>query len=307
MPEPPRNKSRGIFLLPNSGGGYNKLMFREVVKYIKNNTKLIAGLIIGAAISGGTVYAATILFNADQVGFDNTGTSLSSTDVQGALDELYQKAKILDNVSFMQTFNKSSLTNVGDSAILVDARDGNSYTVKKLADGKVWMAENLRIANKTITPADSNVTSNFTIPVSSISGFEDQDTNNAYVDNTYGGYYNFYTATAGTGGTSLRSGNAPSSVCPKGWRLPTGGSSGEFKTLYNNYNSAALMMGVPNFTLPGYVDYGSTYDQGSNGDFWSSTVGDSRSAYVLRLASSNVVPDYSGDKQYGRSVRCVAI
>lgn len=206
----------------------------------------------------------------------------------------------------MQTFNKSTLANVGDSAELEDERDGTVYTVKKLADGNVWMTTNLKLQNKVLTSADSDVSSNFTVPASSVSGFNAQDTNNAYVDSTYGGYYTFYTATAGTGGTSLTSGNAPSSICPKGWRLPTGGSSGEFKTLYNNYNSASSMMGVPNFILSGTVSNGSVLSQGSYGNYWSSTVNNANNAFYLNLGSSNVFPVDRDDKSSGYSVRCVA-
>lgn len=91
----------------------------------------------------------------------------------------------------MQAFNCSSLSE-GETASLTDTRDGNIYTVRKFKDGKCWMTENLRIVGKTITSADSNVSSDFIIPASSISGFNAQDTNNAYVDSTYGGYYTFY-------------------------------------------------------------------------------------------------------------------
>lgn len=287
---------------------------KKITNFIKDNTKLIAALVLGITISGGSVYAATILMNADQVGFDKTGTSLSSTDVQGALDELYQRTKILDSLNLMQTFKKSSLANTGDSATLMDARDGNTYTVKKLADGNVWMTENLRIVNKTITSADSNVSSDFTIPASSISGFNAQDTNNAYVDSTYstyGGYYTFYTATAGTGGTSLTSGNAPSDICPKGWRLPTGGSSGEFQTLYDNYNSFALMQGDPGFILPGYIrngGWGGPRGEYGYGYYLSSTVVDANKANAMFMDVSGVWPAVSGgDKYNGYSVRCIAI
>lgn len=211
----------------------------------------------------------------------------------------------------MQTFNKSTLTNVGDSVELEDARDGNIYTVKKLADGNVWMTENLRLINKTISSTDSNLPSGetYTVPASNLSSFTttSYDTNSAYLDSTYGGYYNFYTATAGTGGTSLTSGNAPSSICPKGWRLPTGGSSGEFNTLYGQYNSAALLMGEPSFTLSGYVYNGSVRDQGAKGIFWSSTVGNANEAARMYLSSSSVYPSNINFKSCGHSVRCVAI
>jgi hypothetical protein len=61
-------------------------------KYIKSNIKLVIGILIGAVLSGTTVYAATILFNSNQVVYDNTSSGMSATNVQGALDELYTKA-----------------------------------------------------------------------------------------------------------------------------------------------------------------------------------------------------------------------
>ena len=210
----------------------------------------------------------------------------------------------------MQDFSAVTCANLetGKSVTLTDTRDGNTYTVKKLADGRCWMTQNLRTINKELTSADSDVSSNFTIPASNLSGFNAQDANNAYVDSTYGGYYTFYTATAGTGGTSLTSGNAPSSICPKGWRLPTGDSSGEFNTLYTNYNSVSAMMGDPGFVLPGDLPVynGSVNAQGDNGNYWSSTVYSANNAYHLHIDIFYVGPDENIPKYAGYSVRCVA-
>ena len=191
---------------------------------------------------------------------------------------------------------------------LTDTRDNNTYTVSKLADGKCWMTQNLRIINKTITPADSNVTSNYTIPASSISGFNSLDTSNAYVDSD-GGFYTWYTATAGTGTQDLdtQGQNTTASICPKGWRLPTGGDSGEFKTLYNNYNSSSVLRSNPvNLTLSGLAYNSSRRDQGSLGRYWSSTVYSDSSAYYLHLNTSNVNSANLIDKNLGFSVRCIA-
>ena len=189
---------------------------------------------------------------------------------------------------------------------LTDTRDNNTYTVSKLADGKCWMTQNLRIIDKTITPADSNVTSNYTIPSSSLSGFISHDTSNAYVDSD-GGFYTWYTATAGTGTQAMSSGNTSVSICPKGWRLPTGGNNGEFKTLYDNYNSSLALRSNPvNITLSGNVRSSSRYDQGSNGNYWSSTVESINYAYYLRLNISYVAPTDDNGKGYGYSVRCIA-
>ena len=193
--------------------------------------------------------------------------------------------------------------------ILTDTRDNNTYTISKLADGKCWMTQNLRIIDKTITPADSNVTTNYTIPASSINGFSSFDVSNAYVDSD-GGFYTWYTATAGTGTTALsvKGHNTTVSICPKGWRLPTGGSSGEFKTLYDNYNSSSALRSSPvNLTLSGNVSSSSRYDQGSNGYYWSSTVDSKYYAYYLLLDTSNVGPAYYYYGNYrGFSIRCIA-
>ena len=191
---------------------------------------------------------------------------------------------------------------------LTDTRDNNTYTISKLADGKCWMTQNLRIAGKTITPADSDVTSNYTIPASSISGFESYDTSNAYIDGG-DGFYTWYTTTAGTGTQSMSSGNTAVSICPKGWRLPTGGNSNsEFQALYSNYNSSSALMSNPvNLTLSGYVGSSSRYHQGSSGFYWSSTVDSSGGAYDLRLSTSTVNPaNHYNYKHSGFSVRCIA-
>ena len=191
---------------------------------------------------------------------------------------------------------------------LTDTRDNNTYTVSKLADGKCWMTQNLRIINKTITPADSDVTSNYTIPASSISGFDSgaYEASNAYLDSD-GGLYKWYTATAGTGTYYMPSTTV--SICPKGWRLPTGGNSGEFQTLYNNYPSSSALRSDPvNLDLPGFVYNSSRYNQGSGGYYWSSTarLRDGVYAHDLYLNASTVYPTYYDGKNYGSSVRCIA-
>ena len=189
---------------------------------------------------------------------------------------------------------------------LTDTRDNNTYTVSKLADGKCWMTQNLRIINKVITPYDSDVTSNYAIPASSISGFGAYDTSNAYVDSD-GGFYNWYTATAGTGTYSMSSGKTTVSICPKGWRLPTGGNGSEFIALYNSYNSLLMLRFNPvNLTLSGYVYSSSRGHQGTVGYYWSSTVQSNYEVYDLTLDASDVNPALDDNKGYGSSVRCIA-
>lgn len=61
------------------------------MKKVRNNLKVVIAFVIGIIITGGTVYAANLL--ASEVTYDNTTSGLTSTTVQGALDELNTKAQ----------------------------------------------------------------------------------------------------------------------------------------------------------------------------------------------------------------------
>ena len=173
------------------------------------------------------------------------------------------------------------------------------------------MTQNLRLTgSRTLTPANSDVSSNWTLSATNTS-FPTSCVNTAYNmdsgNTTYGNYYNWYAATAGTGTCSMSSGNATASICPKGWRLPTGSSSGEFQALYNQYASSALMQGDPGFVLSGYRGGSSTNSQGSVCYYWSSTAYSANNAFNLYLSSSCVNPASSvNDRYLGFPVRCLA-
>jgi uncharacterized protein (TIGR02145 family) len=216
-----------------------------------------------------------------------------------------------------------SATAIGTSTTLTDTRDNNTYTVKKLKDGKCWMTQNLRIAGKTITPADSNVSSNFTIPASDLSNFSYQyaydgyGINAVYVDPTYGGYYKFITATAGWGDYYAMSGNSPRDICPKGWRLPTIGGTNEINKLITAYdNMSSDIARDAGIVASGSVSYsesgGTFYADNDSAGFWTSTTKDTTTAwrvyiyYLSRPSSSGALLYNTMDKQVGFSVRCVA-
>ncbi len=60
-------------------------------KIIKKHYKIILGLVIGILISATVVYASQTVLSSDEVSY-NTGTSHgTSNNVQGAIDDLYQK------------------------------------------------------------------------------------------------------------------------------------------------------------------------------------------------------------------------
>lgn len=182
---------------------------------------------------------------------------------------------------------------------LIDSRDNTKYTIALLKDGNIWMCENLRIGSndKTtlLTPADTNISENYTLPQGSTTGFDNSHTSCLYIDPTYGGYYAWSVATAGFDGESS---NAPYSILPLGWRMPTGGDGGEFQALGNAYGSSSIEQGTNllKTPVPGYVRSGEYYDGsfsggGINGCYWSSTakVTNLRETYSLMIDSKNYV------------------
>lgn len=145
---------------------------------------------------------------------------------------------------------------------LIDVRDGNTYRVRKLADGNCWMVENLRLEfdGKTeLTSRDTNVASSITPDATQPADATDLEkeiwkTTNAnrtkenvdrwlskasdltvnVGDETQktGTFYNFYTAVAGTVDYNLTNGSiANGDICPANWRLPAYQHSGSFQGL----------------------------------------------------------------------------
>ena len=75
---------------------------KKVKKFLLGNIKTVVVFILGLII-GGSVYAATILFQSNIVGYNNAISGLSATNVQDALDELYDKANSCVNINNMGT------------------------------------------------------------------------------------------------------------------------------------------------------------------------------------------------------------
>ncbi len=241
----------------------------------------------------------------------------------GSVEKVSAATLSIDNISTMQEMRPGICYNmeIGDSATLTDTRNDSTYTVAKLSDGKCWMTQNLRIVDKEITPEDSDVTENFTIPASALWSDTSRIGSHAYYggDVDYGAYYNWHTATAGTG--LISSGNAISSICPKGWRLPIGENGMEFQVLYDKGKSswttndskngywigAAGSKGGAFFPAAGYVYAigGALRYTGSEGHYWSSTARNSYGAYSLNFDSSGISWGGYMDNYYGLSVRCV--
>ena len=227
---------------------------------------------------------------------------------------------------------------------VVDVRDGEVYKAQRLADGKCWLLDNLRLDPTAVSLTDlqgktnasnqtliyfkngggsspyTNVGVNTTWASSSDNKYDEPKVVTAYKDTTitsYGAgsgkigvYYNFCAASAGSycyaSGSST--GNATEDICPAGWRMPTGGEfdNTEYRALYLAYNSDANAFRQALSTpLSGNFGKGSAREQGTYGLFWSSTREDDGYMYILRLDSSGVYPSNGYNRSYGYSMRCL--
>lgn len=72
---------------------------KKIKEFTKRNLKVIVAFIIGIMISGVGVYAATILYNANEIVYDNTNVAIEKSagvnvaNVQEAIEALYEKAE----------------------------------------------------------------------------------------------------------------------------------------------------------------------------------------------------------------------
>lgn len=139
---------------------------------------------------------------------------------------------------------------------------------------------------------------------------------------SYGGCYNWYSATVGHGkyGSNYSAGYiAPGDICPAGWTMPTSGNtSADFGFLSTSLGGTGdsqsyvpdlsnAFRSYPNNFLYSRGVSGSSISSGIGGSYWSKSARNSDNAYGLQFRSNYVYPShYSLNKYYGLSVRCLA-
>ena len=233
------------------------------------------------------------------------------------------------------------VTVLEDSYSALDIRDFHLYSIVKLADGRCWMRENLAL-NLTSQGASqrilsSNTNADASTLASMLSGVRDYSTssNDSYTAgrtysnlvNTvnaedsvedvrnvkYGIMYNYCAASAGSicfsYGYSGHT-NATRDICPTGWRLPTGGTNGEFQTLADSYQTIVDLRIASHFAYSGNFNfyYGQEMGQGVDGRYWSSTMSaDSGNLmYDLFIYDSDAGTTDPGWRNDGFTIRCIA-
>lgn len=215
----------------------------------------------------------------------------------------------------------------------VDARDNRTYWVQKLADGKCWMLTNLAYAGggtntygdvKVLQNGSSDTVTTYTSPKYYVPSGANPTIDPAAPSSSstgtgqYGYLYNWCGAMGGQVSTSACMSSAtplPSlttSVCPAGWRLPTGDTSGEYNVLNTAINSGSTTSnsGLLSTWLGqagGRWD-GSFVLQGSNSYYWSASQVSFNYAYSFYFNGGTVMTARSDvDKTTGYAVRCTVL
>ena len=289
--------------------------------------------------------AANDLQNATIYG-PNATIVAPAMSVPGEAKTLYAVWIKAESGVTMQTFDATvapySTAEIGTVIALTDTRDNDTYAVAKLADGKWWMIENLRLGEATdisLTNTDTAITetsltlnasvnsmnaSPYTIRMNASNKLSPANPMGAANANAflYGNYYSWAASILSTSTYSSTTVNR--SVCPYGWHIPSGSGSGEFANLSINLgglettmNSNSSPTGAEfsktirafpnNFVYSGYWYTSSVYLRGTDGYYWSSTSFSSQNAYYLSINSTTVSPaNADRARYYASSVRCMA-
>ncbi len=229
--------------------------------------------------------------------------------------------------SFIQTINSSNCPTT--RVMAVDARDNRTYWVQKLADNKCWMLTNLAYAGGgtntygDVKTLDSTTGTSLTIPRYYVPTGANPTTSptapSTSTDGTgqYGYLYNQCAASGGQATSACANSATPAadtsiSICPSGWRLPIGGSSGDFPELNNaingggTNNAAATNLRTVWFAMRSGSWNGSFLYVGNNGYYRTSTIVSNSNANRYTWSTNSITTNEAVDKQSGHAVRCLA-
>ncbi len=198
--------------------------------------------------------------------FDYSGTNYgpnqtitAPADVEANGLSLY--AVWIKSAGSLQNWDGCSSLAQGSTTALTDERDGNTYAVAKLADGKCWTIENLRLADKDSSNNDielsSTNTHNPSLPLTNI---YDSSTTSYHLSPTSSLAYDTTTAPEGWCTTN-------SAACDDQSRLRTDNTTLFTDNTSSNYSTSNNVYSYGNYynwysATAGHGKYGSSYGSG---------------------------------------------
>lgn len=225
---------------------------------------------------------------------------------------------------YLQDVTSNSCSTMPKTAL--DIRDNQQYKIQKLADGRCWMLDNLKLGAvslvEQLTVGNTNMDTNtaFTLPASGLVDdydnprLDSSEVNNTTTgaggigSNTIGVRYNYCAASAGTVCTRNSKVNSSYDICPAGWSLPNGDpNTGDLTVLKATYNNNWSNLNTAlSFIYTGYWNANGTgvNDLGTYGYFWTSTGYNNNKSYAIEPSrGSNKVN--GAVRNNGISIRCV--
>ncbi|MBQ6438093.1 hypothetical protein IJJ12_01765, partial [bacterium] len=207
-----------------------------------------------------------------------------------------------------------------DLGTMIDERDGKSYAVRKYADGHCWMAQNL--AYGTVSSAADFKTYSYDHPNAiNILGVGLYGVAYSPGSNYEGYLYDWQAAMQRADtyyGVAYAGPEGVQGICPTGWHVPTGGSSGELKALSDATGTNTTFFFGGNYCASGnrcisgiIRGHNSTVDfLGTRIHIWSSTSNTATYAttysYGLQAQADLVNPAVDSNRFAGFSIRCLA-
>ena len=234
--------------------------------------------------------------------------------------------KALPTVTQEYMQNLDPTTCIDEPTTVIDSRDEKVYTIRRLADGRCWMVENLRFTGDpndaagtmTLKAATSNVAADTTLSYSELatgssatadsytdakihvgtvaSGMSPIDPSSTVESNIPTVWYNYVAATAGTITGSSNSYEAQYDICPKGWRLPDYGEEGGLK--------GAISANLGTFSPLGGGYYYNGSHGGTHGMYWSSSASGVQ-RYRLAYDNTELLNINPYERTYGYYIRCI--
>jgi uncharacterized protein (TIGR02145 family) len=232
-------------------------------------------------------------------------------------------------------FNPCPDAATGTVWYLTDTRTGgnnNTYKVKKMADGRIWMVQDLKFGtcpNSLARWYDATSPFASTHKPTVFDGYLGHCRSSTYTNTGY--LYSWpaamqsslaslyqdaisFACSGQAGGTVLPAPGACQGICPAGWHVPTGAAAGEFADLFNATTdcpvpACAYADNIWEGALGGRCTAsGELTLTGTHSEYWTSTPGESNLyATEYRLYANQRIPFMRVDcyRTQGLAVRCV--
>ena len=228
----------------------------------------------------------SITFTAGQYTGSNPGLSLYAIWVksEGSIQDQSKVASVCNSLATAPTDGTANLTSV---SALTDQRDNETYAIAKLADGKCWMIENLRLESAAEHNSDGTLAQGYSTSTTygNFGGLANAESSNFSNTTTANSLY-YSGIQSGTASINIGTSNYP------GYRMPR----------YNNINTPVNSADRPqnptsnistSNTAPGMYSYGNYYTWSAaiaNLNYYASSTGTDDKGKTSETANTSLCP-----------------